>query len=103
VGGGGIDAGKEEEATMTRQTSVEAYRRNKQKIESETTRVLAAIRGSLGDITDREISEVTHLPTNYVWSRRNRLFNKGLITPSCVRMCLISGFQATAWKLKKVK
>ena len=83
------------------QTSVEAYRRSKQKIESETVRVYAAIRNCLGDITDREISEVTHLPTNYVWSRRSRLVEKGLVVRSQVRMCFISGFQATAWRLKK--
>jgi uncharacterized membrane protein len=82
-------------------TQIEAYRLNRQKIASETARVLVAIRNCLGDITDREIAAVTNLPINYVWSRRSRLVEKGLVEKACVRMCFISGFQATAWRLKK--
>jgi hypothetical protein len=86
-----------------RNTSLLAYHQNKENIQNQIARVYEAIRNANVDITDREIMWETHLPVNYVWSRRNALVTRGLVVKSQVRRCAITGNLASAWKIRTVK
>jgi hypothetical protein len=84
-------------------TSLLAYLQNKENIQHQIARVYWVIEQSSMDVTDREVADITHLPVNYVWSRRNALVTRGLVVKSQVRRCTITGNLAAAWKIKTAK
>jgi hypothetical protein len=82
------------------QTSIAAFHERKEQIQSEVSLVLEALRNCDGDLTDSELSWITGLPKNYVWSRRSQLYNQNKIVFAGIRVCGQTGKKAQSWKCK---
>jgi hypothetical protein len=83
------------------QTSILAYKERKDRIQSEVSLVFGALKNCDGDLTDSELSWITGLPKNYVWSRRSALVNCGKVVSAGTRVCGQTSKRAIAWRVLK--
>lgn len=83
---------------MVRDTSLNAYieLNNTDKLSQYQRKVYKVI-SQHGNVTDKEISEITRMQINNVTGRRNELLKLGMIEDNGKRKCKITGRTVYQW------